>query len=94
MASPAPSDFREGGTAGVAPVNATMRRVPPVKEHASRGVRRKVSGMVEGDPLQDLSVLKHNLRMVVHDGVIIRDERPDARPVRPTSGRRVSPGGP
>jgi imidazolonepropionase-like amidohydrolase len=30
--------------------------------------------VVEGDPLEDLSVLKHNLKMVIHYGEIIRNE--------------------
>jgi imidazolonepropionase-like amidohydrolase len=43
---------------------------------------------VDGDPLENLSALKHDLVMVVHGGVIIRDERPHAgQPLRP-SGRR------
>jgi hypothetical protein len=44
--------------------------------------------VVDGDPLSDLSVLKHNVVMVIHDGVIIRDDRPRAEPPRRLSGRR------
>jgi imidazolonepropionase-like amidohydrolase len=44
---------------------------------------------VEGDPLQDLSVLKHDLVMVVHGGVIIRDDRPRESPPRRATGRRT-----
>ena len=49
--------------------------------------------VADGNPLEDLSVLKHHLVMVVHDGVIIRDDRPHAGPPRRVTGRRsaVSP---
>lgn len=43
---------------------------------------------VDGDPLEDLSVLKHNVVMVIHDGVIIRDDRPRVGPPRRVSSRR------
>jgi imidazolonepropionase-like amidohydrolase len=44
--------------------------------------------MVDGDPLADISVLKNELKMVVNNGVIIRDDRPDAGISRHSSGRR------
>lgn len=49
--------------------------------------------VVDGDPLEDLTILKHDLVMVVHAGVVIRDDRPDEGLPRRTSGRRapVSP---
>jgi len=46
--------------------------------------------VVDGDPLEDLSVLKHDLMMVVHNGVVIRDDRPEVQRVRRGTGRRVS----
>jgi len=46
--------------------------------------------MVDGDPLQDLAVLKNHLVMVVHDGVVIRDDRSYVQIARRGSGRRVS----
>jgi len=46
--------------------------------------------VVEGDPLEDLSVLKHDLKMVVHSGVGIRDDRPEVKSIRRGAGRRVS----
>jgi imidazolonepropionase-like amidohydrolase len=46
--------------------------------------------VVDGDPLEDLSVLKHDLVMVVHNGVVIRDERPEVQSIRRVTGRRVS----
>ena len=46
--------------------------------------------VVGGDPLEDLSVLKHGLVMVVHSGVVIRDDRPEMKSFRRGSGRRVS----
>jgi imidazolonepropionase-like amidohydrolase len=48
--------------------------------------------MVDGDPLEDLSVLKNNLEMVVHSGVIIRDDRPIPQTHRQPSGRRGGSG--
>jgi imidazolonepropionase-like amidohydrolase len=44
---------------------------------------------VDGDPLQDLTVLKHDLVIVVHGGVIIRDDRPRESPPRRATGRRT-----
>lgn len=46
--------------------------------------------VVNGNPLEDLSVLKQNLVMVVHGGVIIRDDRPKVGTPRRVSGRRVT----
>jgi imidazolonepropionase-like amidohydrolase len=46
--------------------------------------------VVDGDPLEDLTVLKHDLKLVVHDGVVIRDDRPTVQTVRRGSGRRVT----
>jgi len=46
--------------------------------------------VVEGDPLEDLTVLKHDLKMVVHNGVVIRDDRPELQSIRRVTGRRVS----
>jgi len=45
--------------------------------------------VVDGDPLQDLSVLKNDVVMVVHGGVVIRDDRQNVRTTRRVSGRRV-----
>lgn len=46
--------------------------------------------VVDGDPLEDLSVLKNDLKMVVHSGVVIRDDRPEVKSFRRGPGRRVS----
>jgi len=48
--------------------------------------------LVDGDPLEDLTVLKHDLKMVVHEGVVIRDDRPEMQSIRRGTGRRVSGG--
>jgi imidazolonepropionase-like amidohydrolase len=45
--------------------------------------------VVDGDPLQDLTVLKHEVMMVIHNGVVIRDDRPSAQIPRRVSGRRA-----
>ena len=46
---------------------------------------------VEGDPLSDLAALE-NVRLVIHDGVVIRDElRPPPLPAPRTDARRVVP---
>jgi imidazolonepropionase-like amidohydrolase len=44
--------------------------------------------VVNGDPLEDLSVLKNNLEMVVHSGAIIRDDRVSLQAHRRPAGRR------
>jgi len=46
--------------------------------------------LVDGDPLEGLSVLKHDLKMVVHNGVVIRDDRSEVKNIRRGMGRRVS----
>jgi imidazolonepropionase-like amidohydrolase len=48
--------------------------------------------VVDGDPLEDLSVLKYNLEMVVHSGVIIRDDRAGAQAHRRPAVRRGGSG--
>jgi len=45
--------------------------------------------VVDGDPLEDLTVLKHDLKMVVHNGVVIRDDRSEVKSIRRGMGRRV-----
>ena len=54
--------------------------------------RAKIADLivVDGDPLEDLTVLKHDLKMVVHSGVVIRDDLPEMRSIRRGTGRRVS----
>ena len=47
--------------------------------------------VVNGDPLEDLSVLKENLEMVVHSGVIIRDDRTNPQAHRRPDLRRGAP---
>lgn len=47
--------------------------------------------VVNGNPLEDLSVLKNNLEMVVHSGVIIRDDRTNPQAHRRPAGRKGSP---
>ena len=46
--------------------------------------------VVDGDPLRNLSVLKHDLVMVGHSGVIIRDDHSATGTARRASGRRMS----
>ena len=48
--------------------------------------------VVDGNPLVDLSVLKNNVVMVFHYGMLIRDDRPivsESRALRRPSGRRA-----
>jgi imidazolonepropionase-like amidohydrolase len=48
--------------------------------------------VVNGDPLEDLSVLKNDLEMVVHSGVIIRDDRTNPQAHRRPAGRKGTSG--
>ena len=50
--------------------------------------------VIDGDPLSDLDALLE-VRLVVHDGVVIRDElRPPPLPAPRTASRRLSRHGP